>query len=40
MIERMVDELYKLNYEDLIGNMSTWLNYRTVDENSCGLSTR
>ena len=40
MRKRMVDELCKLNYKDLIGDMPTQFKYRTVDKNSYNLSTR
>ena len=40
MRESMVDEFYKLNYEDLIGDILTWFKYRTVDKNRYVLSTR
>ena len=35
----MVDELYKLDCEDLISNMATPFKYRNVDKNNYGLST-
>lgn len=35
--ERMMDELYKLDYEDLIGDMPTRFKYRKVEANRYGL---
>ena len=40
MRERMVEELFKIDYDDLIGNITTRFKYCTVDKNSYGLSTR
>ena len=40
MRERMVEELYKLDHEDLIGDITNRFKFLTVDKNSYGLSTR
>jgi len=37
--EKMLDELYKLDYEYLIGIMPTRFKYRKVESNTYGLST-
>ena len=36
--ERMQDELYKLDYEDIIGDMPTRFKYRKVEANRYGLT--
>ena len=38
MKERMQDELYKLDYEDIIGDMPTRFKYRKVEANRYGLT--
>ena len=40
MRERMVDEMYKLDYKNLIGDMPTWFKYHAVHKNSYNVSTR
>jgi protein KRI1 len=36
---KMMDELYKLDYEDIVAGMPTRFKYRQVEKNSYGLST-
>ena len=37
--DKMMDELYKLDYEDIVAGMPTRFKYRKVEPNSFGLST-
>jgi protein KRI1 len=37
--EKMMDELYKLDYEDIVAGMPTRFKYRKVEPNSYGLTT-